>query len=299
MLVMLNNPASGECLVRLWGGSGNAPQGPPAWLLLHHLPVLTPCCYFLDLYLPAINFRFLRLPYPPSPCPSSPSSLPHCSSSPVLHLPVLHVLHLLSCSILSLLIISCPLSPSPSSPAPSSPILSPSPSSPVLCLPVHPLLLHPLPAPHLLSPPAPSPSSPSPPAHPVLGGQCRDPEGSIGAPRALRELSPRRPGAGPGAAPGRCPGSGGGSGGAEMPYLLISTQIRLEAGPTMVGDEHSDPHLMSILGATKRSTLGNNFCEYYVNDAPRLVLDKLESLGYRVVSMTGVGQTLVWCLHRE
>ncbi|NXP96085.1 GFRP protein, partial [Horornis vulcanius] len=43
-----------------------------------------------------------------------------------------------------------------------------------------------------------------------------------------------------------------------MPYLLISTQIRLEAGPTMVGDEHSDPHLMSILGATKRSTLGNN-----------------------------------------
>uniref|UniRef100_A0A8C5UJE5 GTP cyclohydrolase I feedback regulatory protein n=1 Tax=Malurus cyaneus samueli TaxID=2593467 RepID=A0A8C5UJE5_9PASS len=42
-----------------------------------------------------------------------------------------------------------------------------------------------------------------------------------------------------------------------MPYLLISTQIRLEAGPTMVGDEHSDPHLMH-LGATKRSTLGNN-----------------------------------------
>lgn len=40
-------------------------------------------------------------------------------------------------------------------------------------------------------------------------------------------------------------------------------------------------------------------CEYYVNDAPRVVLDKLESLGYRVVSMTGVGQTLVWCLHRE
>ncbi|XP_008942662.1 PREDICTED: GTP cyclohydrolase 1 feedback regulatory protein, partial [Merops nubicus] len=39
--------------------------------------------------------------------------------------------------------------------------------------------------------------------------------------------------------------------------------------------------------------------EYYVNDAPRVVLDKLESCGYRVVSMTGVGQTLVWCLHKE
>ncbi|TRZ21300.1 hypothetical protein HGM15179_005826 [Zosterops borbonicus] len=84
-----------------------------------------------------------------------------------------------------------------------------------------------------------------------------------------------------------------------MPYLLVSTQTRLEAGPTMVGDENSDPHLMSVLGAKKRTMLGNNFSEYYVNDAPRVVLDKLESLGYRVVSMTGVGQTLVWCLHRE
>lgn len=39
--------------------------------------------------------------------------------------------------------------------------------------------------------------------------------------------------------------------------------------------------------------------EYYVNDAPRVVLDKLERCGYRVVSMTGVGQTLVWCLHKQ
>ncbi|NWS19337.1 GFRP protein, partial [Pachyramphus minor] len=84
-----------------------------------------------------------------------------------------------------------------------------------------------------------------------------------------------------------------------MPYLLISTQIRLEAGPTMVGDEHSDPNLMDFLGARKRNMPGNNFCEYYVNDVPRVVLDKLEKIGYRVVSMTGVGQTLVWCLHRE
>ncbi|KAK4822367.1 hypothetical protein QYF61_013558 [Mycteria americana] len=84
-----------------------------------------------------------------------------------------------------------------------------------------------------------------------------------------------------------------------MPYLLISTQIRMEVGPTMVGDEHSDPGLMSFLGATKRNVLGNHFWEYYVNDAPRIVLNKLESCGYRVVSMTGVGQTLVWCLHKE
>lgn len=42
-----------------------------------------------------------------------------------------------------------------------------------------------------------------------------------------------------------------------------------------------------------------NSWEYYVQDAPRIVLDKLEKCGYRVVSMTGVGQTLVWCLHKE
>nr|XP_054490972.1 GTP cyclohydrolase 1 feedback regulatory protein [Agelaius phoeniceus] len=242
-----------------------------------------PCCYFLVLYLPAINFRFLRLPYP-----SSPGSLPPSSSSPVLHLPVLHIpaSHLLlrplpahhllsfvsqsiiSCSILSLLIISCS-----------------SPSVPSCSIPFQPFTS----CPSLVGKAAPRsrgiPRSPPDPSGP--GAFSPPPPGGGGG------------GAGPGAAPGRSPWSGGGSGGAEMPYLLISTQIRLEAGPTMVGDEHSDPHLMSILGATKRSTLGNNFCEYYVNDAPRVVLDKLESLGYRVVSMTGVGQTLVWCLHRE
>uniref|UniRef100_A0A493T914 GTP cyclohydrolase 1 feedback regulatory protein n=1 Tax=Anas platyrhynchos platyrhynchos TaxID=8840 RepID=A0A493T914_ANAPP len=61
-----------------------------------------------------------------------------------------------------------------------------------------------------------------------------------------------------------------------MPYLLVSTQIRMEVGPTMVGDEHSDPSLMRYLGATKRNMLGNHFWEYYVDDAPRIVLDKLE-----------------------
>ncbi|XP_032963399.1 GTP cyclohydrolase 1 feedback regulatory protein isoform X2 [Rhinolophus ferrumequinum] len=46
-----------------------------------------------------------------------------------------------------------------------------------------------------------------------------------------------------------------------MPYLLISTQIRMEAGPTMVGDEYSDPELMRHLGASKRSVLGNNLAQ--------------------------------------
>ncbi|XP_037017604.1 GTP cyclohydrolase 1 feedback regulatory protein [Artibeus jamaicensis] len=84
-----------------------------------------------------------------------------------------------------------------------------------------------------------------------------------------------------------------------MPYVLISTQIRMEVGPTLVGDEHSDPELMQHLGAARRHVLGNNFQEYYVDDPPRIVLDKLERRGFRVLSMTGVGQTLVWCLHKE
>ncbi|KAG8560510.1 hypothetical protein GDO81_015017 [Engystomops pustulosus] len=84
-----------------------------------------------------------------------------------------------------------------------------------------------------------------------------------------------------------------------MPYILISTQIRMETGPTIVGDECSDPALMEQLGATKRTVLGNNFAEYVVNEPPRVTLDRLEALGFRVVSMTGVGQTLVWCLHKE
>ncbi|KAG7328120.1 hypothetical protein KOW79_008064 [Hemibagrus wyckioides] len=84
-----------------------------------------------------------------------------------------------------------------------------------------------------------------------------------------------------------------------MPYILVSTQIRMESGPTRVGDEYSDPALMTYLGARKTTMLGNNFSEYYVDEPPRLILDKLEKAGYRVVTMTGVGQTLVWCLHKE
>ncbi|XP_004609630.1 GTP cyclohydrolase 1 feedback regulatory protein [Sorex araneus] len=84
-----------------------------------------------------------------------------------------------------------------------------------------------------------------------------------------------------------------------MPYLLISARNRVEVGPTTVGDEFSNKELMEFLGASKRSFPGNNFSEYYVNDPPRRVLDKLEYKGFRVLSMTGVGQMIVWCLHKE
>ncbi|XP_064602304.1 GTP cyclohydrolase 1 feedback regulatory protein-like [Liolophura sinensis] len=83
-----------------------------------------------------------------------------------------------------------------------------------------------------------------------------------------------------------------------MPYVLMSTQIRLENGPTVVGDEWSDPDLMEYLDASLGRTLGNNFLEWVTQHCPRVVLDKLEKKGYRVVCMTGINQTCVWTLFK-
>lgn len=82
-----------------------------------------------------------------------------------------------------------------------------------------------------------------------------------------------------------------------MPYVLISTQIRLECGPTICGDEKSDPELMEYLGATLVQQVGNNFKEYRSPDMPRVILDKLEKKGYKLLGTTGVGQTMIWTMN--
>ncbi|XP_005109656.1 GTP cyclohydrolase 1 feedback regulatory protein [Aplysia californica] len=84
-----------------------------------------------------------------------------------------------------------------------------------------------------------------------------------------------------------------------MPHVIISTQVRLDVGPTFVGDEWSDPELMEYLEASLVKVLGNNFAQYKTEDPPRIVLDKLEARGYRLVTMTGVGQTCIWTLHQD
>jgi len=84
-----------------------------------------------------------------------------------------------------------------------------------------------------------------------------------------------------------------------MPYLMISTLIRLESGPTIVGDEHADPELMSFLGAEKKQEVGNDFEVYQCNECPRLVLNKLETDGWKVIGFTGVSQTIIWTLHKN
>lgn len=84
-----------------------------------------------------------------------------------------------------------------------------------------------------------------------------------------------------------------------MPHVIISTQVRLDIGPTFVGDELSDPDLMKKLDATLVKQLGNDFAQYKTSHGPRVVMDKLETLGYKLVSMTGVGQTCIWTLHKH
>ncbi|VDO71294.1 unnamed protein product [Heligmosomoides polygyrus] len=68
-----------------------------------------------------------------------------------------------------------------------------------------------------------------------------------------------------------------------MPYLLISTQIRLEIGPTFVGDSESDQALMERLQAKPSRQLGNEFVEYMTSLTPRQVLNILEKEGWKVV----------------
>ena len=38
--------------------------------------------------------------------------------------------------------------------------------------------------------------------------------------------------------------------------------------------------------------------EWISDDLPRVVLNKLETLGYRVQCMTGVGQTCIWTCYK-
>ena len=50
-------------------------------------------------------------------------------------------------------------------------------------------------------------------------------------------------------------------------------------------------------------SVNHSFCylssEYRSDDCVRIVLDKLETFGYRVISMTGIGQTCIWLLHKD
>ena len=83
-----------------------------------------------------------------------------------------------------------------------------------------------------------------------------------------------------------------------MPYILVTTQIRLEKGPCIVGDEKSDPEIMKYLEAEQQREKGQFFKVWESKLVPRQVLNKLEAIGYSVVTTTGIGQTFVVTLHK-
>ncbi|XP_065175493.1 GTP cyclohydrolase 1 feedback regulatory protein-like [Sycon ciliatum] len=84
-----------------------------------------------------------------------------------------------------------------------------------------------------------------------------------------------------------------------MPYVVICCLIRTEAGPTICGGADSDADLMEYLGASLVTRAGNNFPQWVAPTCPAMVLDKLESCGYTLVTCAGTGQTIVWTLHKS
>lgn len=81
-----------------------------------------------------------------------------------------------------------------------------------------------------------------------------------------------------------------------MPHILVACKIRLQSGPTLVGDESSNPALMAELDAVLQQDPGDTYAEYRTELPPRIVLDRLQKRGYSVVGQSGIGQTCVWTL---
>ncbi|CAK4086797.1 unnamed protein product [Aphanomyces euteiches] len=99
-----------------------------------------------------------------------------------------------------------------------------------------------------------------------------------------------------------------------MPFVIVSCDVTVSTGPTIVGDEASDETLMESLGAS----LVQAKCQTYkyslhlkdiraqpdgtrhfvAPHAPRLVMDELEREGFQLVGASGVGQTIVWTFSR-
>jgi len=84
-----------------------------------------------------------------------------------------------------------------------------------------------------------------------------------------------------------------------MPYLLLSTQIRLENGPTIVGDGDIDQDIVNLVGASKVKDMCNDFSHYETPDPVRKVMDTLEKIGYTCIGVTGLGQTAIFTLHKK
>ena len=77
-------------------------------------------------------------------------------------------------------------------------------------------------------------------------------------------------------------------------YLILTTELNVRTGPTIVGKEGSFKDVMEKLGGElkdSKSTLGQFFWES-PHDIGE-VMQKAKQLGYKLTSTTGLGQTFI------
>ena len=77
-------------------------------------------------------------------------------------------------------------------------------------------------------------------------------------------------------------------------FLILTTEINVRTGPTIVGNKKTSGELMEKLGASLKqsnSALGNTFWEC-AQDISQ-VMQSAKRLGYTMVSSTGLGQTFI------
>lgn len=86
----------------------------------------------------------------------------------------------------------------------------------------------------------------------------------------------------------------------ENELLILTTEINVRTGPTIVGKENSDPELMKLLHAKispSNSALGELF--YESPDDISTVMCRAKRLGYKIVSTTGLGQTFIVVMEKS
>lgn len=77
-----------------------------------------------------------------------------------------------------------------------------------------------------------------------------------------------------------------------MPYMFVRSDWL--SGPTVVGDSKSDVKFMQSLDAVFDQT-----SQYFVTqDVARVVIDKLEKKGYRVITSCESHSRICWTLHK-
>ena len=77
-------------------------------------------------------------------------------------------------------------------------------------------------------------------------------------------------------------------------YLILTTELNVRTGPTIVGKEGSHKDVMEKLGGelkNSKSALGKVFWES-PHDIGE-VMQKAKQLGYKLISTTGLGQTFI------